>query len=79
MSMNVFVLHSPGCPGAEPAAREVARALQELGLPAGTISVRVVEDEDAAKAWGMRGSPTVTVNGIDVDERIRNTPTSLHG
>jgi len=79
MSVNVFVLHSPGCPGAEPAAREVARALQELGLPAEAMKVRVVEDEDTAKAWGMRGSPTVTINDLDVDARIRNTPTSLHG
>jgi len=79
VSISVQVLHSPDCPGAEPAAREAARALDLVGLPRDSMTVVVIEDEETANAYGMRGSPTVTVNGDDVDERIRSAPASLHG
>jgi len=38
-----------------------------------------VRDEGEADACGMHGSPSVTVNGLDVDRRMWHAPTSLHG
>jgi hypothetical protein len=73
------MMHSPGCPGAGQATREVLRALDDLGLSRETMSVRTVRDEGEADACGMHGSPSVTVNGLDVDRRMWHAPTSLHG
>jgi protein-disulfide isomerase len=37
-----------------------------------------IKTEEEAHALGMRGSPTVIVNGDDVDPRARGTQTMFH-
>ncbi len=63
--MVVQVLFVEGCPNVDLALARLSRAASEAGV---TIEVdrRAVGDEAEAKALGMRGSPTILVDGIDV-------------
>lgn len=68
--MKVEVLFFGGCPNHEPAvelARDVAR---ELGVPAEVEEVEVKSPEDARRLRFL-GSPSVHVNGVDVEPRAR--------
>ena len=62
---TITVLHVPGCAGGKASLDLAAR------IAAGREDVRVedvlVEDEADAVARGFRGSPTVLVDGTDVE------------
>lgn len=62
----VEVLTFDGCPHAEPALELVMRVLDESGVAA---DVRRVDVTDAASAEAHRflGSPTIRVNGRDIE------------
>ena len=62
--MKVEVLFFAGCPGYEALLPEVRR----LALAAGArLEVRAVENMEDARAERFLGSPTVRVDGHDVD------------
>jgi hypothetical protein len=65
----VEILHSAGCPNVEKAGRVVQEALAEASL-VGSAEVRVIEvtDEHDAKRLRFLGSPTIRVDGKDVDQ-----------
>lgn len=66
-AVTIEVLSLPGCPGAGETLRiagEVARAMVP-GTP--VQDVRLTEDE--ARLRGFPGSPTVLVNGRDIEGR----------
>jgi hypothetical protein len=74
---SVELLWWDGCPSTEKARRELHDALAELGLS----HVEIVEtemrtDADAAAA-GFAGSPTVLVDGEDVDPPGTDEPVGL--
>jgi hypothetical protein len=61
--MELIVLTVPGCPNGpliEARLSEVVSGRSDV-----TVIRRVVEDQDQAEQWGMRGSPTLLVDGID--------------
>ena len=61
--MHLTVLAVPGCPNA-PVLKDRLAAV--LGGRAGvSVSYQVISDEDEAARWGMRGSPTLLVDGVD--------------
>ena len=62
--VDVEILYVAGCPNLEQARRALDAALVEAGVDA---SVRETEVGDAASAVrvGMRGSPTILVDGVD--------------
>ena len=64
--MIVDVLYFEGCPNHAPARDLVESVLFEHGM---TAEIRDVEVTDAADARGKRflGSPSVRIDGIDVD------------
>jgi hypothetical protein len=62
------VLYFPGCPNYEHARELVEQAAEELGLDA-DIELLEVEDADATVAMRFLGSPTVRVDGHDVEPR----------
>lgn len=68
--MNVQVFYLKGCPNHEPAVKYVRQALSEEHLSA---VVEEVEVHDAAMAQqiGFLGSPTVRVNGLDIEDSAR--------
>ena len=63
---TVEVLSFEGCPHAEQALRLVRRVLAESGIAA-TVRHVDVPDVEAAEAWRFLGSPTIRVNGRDIE------------
>ena len=65
----VEVLTFEGCPHAEPALELVKRVLADSGLGA-TIRRVDVPDAEAAAAQRFLGSPTIRVNGRDIEPGV---------
>jgi len=70
-TLQVEVLYFKGCPNHEPAVEQVRQALKAEGVMA---RVREIEIENAAMAQdvGFLGSPSVRINGMDVEESARD-------
>ena len=68
--MHIEILYFEGCPNHEPALQRVQELLKEAGLSA-EISQVQVNDQAAAGAIGFLGSPSVRVNGLDVEPTAR--------
>jgi DNA-binding beta-propeller fold protein YncE len=64
--MRVELLHIPDCPNSEVAARLLKEILHEYGLPQQIAEVSVT-DFAQAEALAFPGSPTIRVDGKDVD------------
>jgi hypothetical protein len=62
----VEVLTFEGCPHAQPALELVERVIDELGLDA-TVRRVDVPDLETAATHRFLGSPTIRVNGRDVE------------
>ena len=60
--MLLTVLSVPGCPNVEVL---IDRVRAVLGDHADDLAVIVVGDDERAGAWGMTGSPTLLVDGVD--------------
>jgi hypothetical protein len=70
IKVKVEVLYFKGCPNHEPAVEQVRKALRSEGLP---ILVNEVEITDPAMAqkFGFLGSPSIRIDGIDVEPGAR--------
>jgi len=62
--VNIEILYVPDCPNLNPTRDHLSAALKATGI---TADVRETEinDADAAARAGMRGSPTVIIDGRD--------------
>ena len=69
-SMKIEVLYSDGCPNHKPAIERVRQVLAEEGLSAEILEVNVSEPSIAQKV-GFLGSPSIRVNGLDVEPEAR--------
>ncbi|MGI8557177.1 MAG: DF family (seleno)protein [Solirubrobacteraceae bacterium] len=65
--MKVEILYFDGCPSFAELLPRVREIVIESGGDAGEIELRAVETVEAADAARFLGSPTVRVNGLDVD------------
>jgi hypothetical protein len=63
---RVEILYFDGCPNYEPARALVERLASQLGIEP-EIDLLEVADPDAAVALRFLGSPTVRVDGVDVE------------
>jgi hypothetical protein len=75
MPHTITVLHVPGCGGGAAAlaiASRIADARDDVEV--GEI---VVEDEATALARGFRGSPTVQIDGADIEPDTEIPPGSM--
>lgn len=61
----IEILAVPDCPTVAATVANLRQALGELGRPSDEITVRVIGDERTAIEAGMRGSPTVLIDGTD--------------
>ena len=68
--MKVEILYSSGCPNHAPAVDRVREVLQQQGEPANMIEVEV-QDAATAHRVGFLGSPTIRVDGQDVEPLAR--------
>lgn len=69
--MRIDILYFDGCPNHLPAVEMVRDVVQALGIDATIREVEVRDTEDAARLRFF-GSPTVQVNGQDVDPAVRS-------
>ena len=61
--MHLMVLAVPGCPNAPVLEQRLAAALE--GRAGVSVSREVISTEGEAGRWGMRGSPTLLIDGAD--------------
>lgn len=54
------------CPSHERALAELRAAMDELGLGPATLAVREIRTREEAAEAGFPGSPTIRVDGVDV-------------
>lgn len=65
--MRIEVLYVPGCPNYEPAVQRLQAVLESQSLEAEIRSVPI-NSEDQAKALLFPGSPTIRIDGVDVEQ-----------
>lgn len=65
--MSVEILYFEGCPSFAKLLPRLRELVLESGGDPDQIGLRAVETFDAAEAAGFLGSPTVRVDGMDVD------------
>jgi hypothetical protein len=64
--MNIEILYFPDCPDYLPAVEHVQKALRQEHVTAAIKHVEVLDAATAA-ATGFLGSPTIRINGMDVE------------
>jgi hypothetical protein len=64
--MRIEILYVPGCPNFQPAVEQVERVLSSQSVQAEIRSIAVRTDAEA-REWMFPGSPTIRVNGEDVE------------
>ena len=70
--MKIQLFYFDECPYYERALANVREALRAEGLPEVVEAVRVMSDEDA-HATRFLGSPTIRINGIDLEGAAADT------
>jgi len=68
--MKIEVLYFDGCPNHRPAIALVHQVLREVGVSAKVVEVNV-PDAATAEAGRFLGSPTIRVDGLDVEPGAR--------
>ena len=68
--MHITVFYFDGCPNYKPTVDLLRQVLSELGVRAAIACVEVTGNDDAER-HRFFGSPTVHVNGVDVDPAAR--------
>lgn len=62
--MRIEILYVPNCPNLTAARSRLELALEAAGVRAAVEEIEVASFEDAERL-GMRGSPTIRVDGVD--------------
>jgi hypothetical protein len=68
--MHIQVLYFEGCPNHAPTVTLIKHVAAKLGMDVQIEEIEVTSAEDAI-AKRVLGSPTVLVNGVDIDPRAR--------
>ncbi len=75
MLNNIRLLYFEGCPNYDDALRIIKEVCHELNIPEDKIEIIEVNSLEEAVKYRFLGSPTVQVNGLDVEEtRIKDLP-----
>ena len=69
--MRIEILYIPGCPNFSPSLARIRKVLRQERVSA-ELSEIEVKDEAAAKALHFIGSPTIRVNGLDIEFECRS-------
>ena len=70
--MKIEILYFEGCPNHPPAVSRVRGVLGELGIEWEVAEIEITGPE-MARAVGFLGSPSVRVNGLDVEPGARGS------
>ena len=68
--MTIEVLYFEGCPNHKPTVERLREVLRDEGVSARMIETEVL-DQATAQAVGFLGSPTVKIDGVDVEPDAR--------
>jgi hypothetical protein len=68
--MKIEVLYIDGCPHFPATVDAVKKSLAQLGLTC-PITEMSVTDQNMAVRFGFLGSPTVRINGLDIEPSAR--------
>ncbi len=71
--MRIEVLYVPGCPNVQPAVERIERVLVSESLQADIEEVPIKSDAEA-KALQFPGSPTIRINGNDIEPVETKSP-----
>jgi hypothetical protein len=72
-SVDVTVLHMEGCAATPPTIDLIDDVAQEMDIPIRLSKIQVQSPEQASELKFL-GSPTVQVNGLDIDPAARDNP-----
>jgi hypothetical protein len=67
--LNIEILYVTGCPNHGPALGRLRTVLQSEAIDV-PINEIAVNDETTARTLGFPGSPTIRINGVDVETPI---------
>ena len=73
----VELLYWSGCPSHPQALADLRAAMDELGLDPDSVQVREVASDEQAGAEGFVGSPTIRVDGRDIQPPPPGEPIGL--
>ncbi len=72
--MKIELLYFDGCPNVESTARLLAECLTQEGVRDPIQRVLISNEEEASK-WGFLGSPSILIDGMDIElSRRGETP-----
>jgi hypothetical protein len=74
--VRIKFLYYEDCPSHEQALARLQAALAEAGVAA-TVEIIKIETEAQARQWGFIGSPTILINGRDIDPPQPGAPPAL--
>ena len=75
--MGIKYYYYPDCPSHEEGLERLKKVMKRLGIDR-RIEIICVESEESAEKYGFIGSPTITVDGRDIDEPgLEGQPTAL--
>jgi transcription initiation factor TFIIIB Brf1 subunit/transcription initiation factor TFIIB len=74
--LKITFLYIKGCPNAEPSLNLLKEVLSEKSIDA-EIEVKEIASEEDAKEYHFLGSPTIQINGLDIEIERRNDPPVL--
>lgn len=69
---RIQLLHTESCHSYQEALVGIKEALKELGLSA-ELEVILVDSPEKARAYKFLGSPTIKINGLDLEPELEAT------
>jgi hypothetical protein len=70
--MKVEILYFSGCPNYHPAVARLSDILRQEAVSAELVGVEI-KDADTAQVMGFLGSPSIRINGRDVEPTARSS------
>lgn len=71
MKMHIRFLYFEGCPNSEPALKLLKEVLSERNIKDDIDIVKIESEEDAYR-YKFLGSPSIHINGEDIEKERRN-------
>lgn len=75
--MKIQFLYFDGCPSYKQGLENLKQALRELALPEDFEMINMDSDKKAEE-YSFIGSPTIRINGEDIDPRVKDAKVTSH-
>lgn len=69
--LKIDILYVEGCSSTSDTLELVKEVIDKMGIKA-QINTILIRNSEQAREYKLFGSPTVLVNGLDIDPRVRN-------